>query len=88
LKGRKERRKEEEERGEGKISFENERRRRMTRILELLRANPQGLDLRTIAKETDVLLEITKNRLELYLQELIWCGKVVRGQDGKYRLKR
>jgi len=46
------------------------------------------LDLRTIAKETDVLLEITKNRLELYLQELIWCGKVVRGQDGKYRLKR
>jgi len=60
----------------------------MTRILELLRANPQGLDLRTIAKETEVLLEITKNRLELYLQELCWGGKIIKGADGRYRLKR
>jgi len=60
----------------------------MTKILELLKANPQGLDLRTIARATDVLTEITKNRLEIYMQELIWCGRVVQGADGKYRLKR
>jgi len=43
----------------------------------LLRANPQGLRPQVIAKDTGCLREITKKRLLMYLDELVWSGEVI-----------
>ena len=71
------------------MSFESNRKERMQRILELLGSNPQGLSLRIIARETDVLLEITQKRLLGYMKDLQWCGKVeYMPRADKWRLKK
>ena len=59
----------------------------MTRILELLTANPEGLSIQTIAKETNCITEITKERLFLYIEELEWSGTVIKKRDGKIKLR-
>jgi predicted transcriptional regulator len=69
------------------MSFENERKRRMTRILELLANNPEGLSLQSIAQATNTLTEITKERLILYIEELEWAGTIVKKRDGRIKLK-
>lgn len=69
------------------LSFENERKRRMSRILELLANNPEGLSIQTIAHETAALTEITKERLFLYIEELEWAGTVIKKRDGRIKLK-
>jgi len=68
------------------VSFENRRLDRITRILELLQANPQGILPQTIAKDTAVLREITKDRLMMYLRELQWDGTIVMLRNGKVKL--
>lgn len=69
------------------MTFENRRGDRMRRILELLQNNPEGLKPELIAKETDVLMEITKERLFMYLRELQWAGKIVMLRDGRVKLR-
>ena len=69
------------------MSFENERAQRMQKILELLEANPSGLTPQTIARATGVLQEVTRDRLFKYLDDLEWCGRIVKLKDGRVRLK-
>jgi len=70
------------------MTFENRRFQRMQKVVELLQANPQGLSLRVIAKETKALMEIRKQTLMSYLTDLVWSGQVIylRSKD-KYKLK-
>lgn len=69
------------------MSFENERKRRMTRILELLACNPEGLSVQAIAKDCNIIQEITKERLMLYIDELEWSGTIIKRRDGRIKLK-
>jgi len=59
------------------MSFENRRFERMQKIVELLKANPQGLTLKVIAKDTKALMEIRKKTLLEYLSDLEWSGMVI-----------
>jgi hypothetical protein len=69
------------------MTFENRRCDRMQRILELLQNNPDGLQPQTIAKDSNILMEITKERLFMYLRELQWAGKIVMLKDGRVKLR-
>jgi len=69
------------------MTFENRRGDRMQKIIELLEKNPDGLRPETIAKETNVLMEITKDRLFKYIDELQWAGKIVKLRDGRVKLR-
>lgn len=71
------------------MSFENRRLDRITRIIELLQCNPEGLTAQTIAKDTKILREITKDRLLMYLRELQWDGTIFfHRATAKYRLRK
>ncbi len=54
------------------------RARRIRKIIELLQNNKDGLKPEIIARETEILLEITKERFYQYLDELAWMGKIVK----------
>ena len=63
------------------------RARRIRKIIELLELNPHGLRPDTIAKETQILLEITKERFYQYIDELEWSGLIIKKRDGRIALK-
>lgn len=67
-------------------AWENERKGRMTRILDLLEANPEGLSLQTILKETRMVTEITRDRVQKYLEDLEYSGIIVKKKDGRIKL--
>jgi len=68
--------------------FTRDRLRRIQSILDLLELNPEGLRLQTIAKETRLILEIKRNTLVEYIQQLEWSGIVVTLKDGRIKLRR
>jgi len=68
--------------------FTRDRLRRIQSILDLLELNPEGLRLQTIAKETKLILEIKRNTLVEYIQQLEWSGIVVTLKDGRIKLKK
>jgi len=68
--------------------FTRDRLRRIQSILDLLELNPEGLRLQTIAKETKLILEIKRNTLVEYIQQLEWSGIVVTLKDGRIKLRR
>ena len=67
-------------------AWENERKSRMSKILDLLEANPEGLTLQTILKETRMVTEITRDRVQKYMEDLEYSGIIIRKRDGRIRL--
>lgn len=70
------------------MSFDNARKARMDKILDLLKNNPQGLPINVLAKETMAIAEVTRKRIEMYIDELSWCGIVEKRRDGRVRLRK
>jgi len=60
------------------------RRERIERILKLLKKRPM-LNPHEIAKETNLLTEVTMDRLHKYLSELTWADMVL-ATNGRYTL--
>jgi len=60
------------------------RRERIERILKLLKKRPL-LNAHEIAKETNLLTEITMDRLHKYLSELTWADMLI-ATNGRYHL--
>jgi len=60
------------------------RRERIERILKLLKNRPL-LNAHEIAKETNLLTEITMDRLHKYLSELTWADMLI-ATNGRYHL--
>jgi len=60
------------------------RRERIERILKLLKKSPM-LNAHEIAKETNLLTEVTMDRLHKYLQELTWADMLI-ATNGRYHL--
>jgi len=60
----------------------------MQDILELMALNPQGLNLKTIARATDLILEVRKPTLLGYLKDLEFAGKIKLNAKGKWVLKK
>ena len=58
----------------------------MSKILDLLEANPEGLTLQTILKETRMVTEITRDRVQKYMEDLEYSGIITRKRDGRIRL--
>jgi DNA-binding IclR family transcriptional regulator len=58
------------------LSTTDGRRERIQRLLKCLRQHPRGLETHEIAGKTDLLTEITMDRLHKYLAELEWAGTI------------
>jgi hypothetical protein len=67
------------------MSSTEARRERMQRILKLLAQNPSGLNPHEIARKTEIITEITMDRLHKYLAELVWSDLIF-CVNGKYML--
>lgn len=67
-------------------AWENERKRRMDRIIDLLEKNPEGLQLQTILRETKMVTEITRERIKTYLDDLEYSGIIMKKRDGRIKL--
>lgn len=67
-------------------AWENERKRRMDKIKEVLERFPRGCTAQTLAFETHILQEITKARFMAYLEELSWSKEIIMGKNGLVRL--
>jgi len=70
--------------GEIQTSTTEGRRERIERILKLLKKRPM-LNAHEIAKETNLLTEITMDRLHKYLSELTWADMLI-ATNGRYHL--
>ena len=66
------------------MSTTEARRERIERILKLLKKSPM-LNSHEIAKQTNLLTEITMDRLHKYLAELTW-GDYIVAINGRYRM--
>jgi len=62
--------------GEIQTSTTEGRRERIERILKLLKKRPM-LNAHEIAKQTNLLTEITMDRLHKYLSELTWADMLI-----------
>ncbi len=73
------------------MSWENERRTRIVKLLEILRANRDENGKTTWVQSQLIyreMPEITKNRFFLYLDELEWAGLLVHNRkEGKVKIK-
>jgi predicted transcriptional regulator len=61
------------------------RRERMQRILKILHQSKKSLTPNEIAQKTEVLTEITMDRLFKYLAELEWSGIIIK-QGNRYTI--
>jgi DNA-binding IclR family transcriptional regulator len=61
------------------------RRERTQRILKLLEKHPAGLNPHQIAHDTQLITEITMDRLHKYLAELKWADMLI-DINGRYML--
>lgn len=59
------------------------RKQRIERLLKCLNLYPNGLEANEIAKKTQLLTEITMDRLYKYLAELEWSG-IIAQADLRY----
>lgn len=66
------------------LSTTEGRRERIERILKLLKKRPL-LNAHEIAKQTNLLTEITMDRLHRYLSELTWADMLI-AVNGRYTL--
>jgi len=66
------------------LSFENERRRRINTIMELIEKSGQSGIVPQLLYQK-IAPEVTKERLFIYLDELQWAGLICKGSDGKIR---
>lgn len=67
------------------MSTTDGRKQRMERLLKCLRLHPAGLEANQIALKTQLLTEITMDRLYKYLSELEWSG-IIEQTDLRWRL--
>lgn len=63
------------------------RKQRIERLRKILKQYPNGLEANEIAKKTELLTEITMDRLYKYLAELEWSG-IIEQHDLKYTIVR
>ena len=63
------------------------RKQRIERLLKCLNLYPNGLEANEIARKTQLLTEITMDRLYKYLAELEWSGLLIQ-QDLRYMVVR
>ena len=63
------------------------RKQRIERLLKCLNLYPNGLEANEIARKTQLLTEITMDRLYKYLAELEWSGMLIQ-QDLRYMVVR
>lgn len=63
------------------------RKQRIERLLKCLNLYPNGLEANEIAHKTQLLTEITMDRLYKYLAELEWSGMLLQ-QDLRYMVVR
>jgi hypothetical protein len=63
------------------------RKQRIERLLKTLNQYPKGLEANEIAHKTQLLTEITMDRLYKYLAELEWSGMVIQ-TDLRYTVVR
>lgn len=61
------------------------RKQRIERLLTVLRQTQKPLTPNEIAQKTELLTEITMNRLYMYLEELVWSDLIIK-QGNRYSI--
>lgn len=69
------------------MSTTDGRKQRMERLRKTLEKYPDGLEANEIALKTELLTEITMDRLYKYLAELEWSGLIIQ-HDLRYSIVR
>lgn len=68
-----------------RMSTTEGRKQRIERLLTVLRQTQKPLTPNEIAQKTELLTEITMNRLYMYLEELVWSDLIIK-QGNRYSI--